>query len=86
MSNGALLEISSIQELFAEGADDHYVVGNTFKYTYYSLQHVPGMEGLQRVAILKIARPVSSLRNAIEKIGAATSQPPCVEGRRVRAH
>jgi hypothetical protein len=57
----------SIPEVYADGMGDAYVIGNVFKYVLFSYQRVPGMKGLHRVAVLKVARPVASIADAVRQ-------------------
>lgn len=67
MSVEEIYEPFAIQEIWADGMADAYVIGGVFKYTLFSFQKVPGMKGLHRVAVLKGARPLASIAEALKQ-------------------
>ncbi len=61
----------AVPEFWCDGATDHYVTSNVMKFTYFSLQKIPGLSGIHRVAILKIAQPIAGLdasRRCMERV------------------
>jgi hypothetical protein len=79
-----MIEMYGVQEIHADGADSHFIIGSTFKFTYFTLQKVPGMVGLQRVAVLKVAMPLGAMLNSIQKIDAALRSAPINEEGEIR--
>lgn len=61
----------AVSEVWCDGVADFYVAGSVLKFTYYSLQKIPGMTGFHRVAVLKVARPVSSMEESTTQMRAA---------------
>lgn len=74
MSSEEIYEPFAIQEIWADGMADAYVIGNVFKYTLFSFQRVPGMKGLHRVAVLKVARPLASIADAVKQAQVTINQ------------
>lgn len=70
-----IYEPFAITEVWADGMGDAYLIGNVFKYTLFSYQRVPGMTGLHRVAVLKVARPMASIADAVRQAKMIIDQP-----------
>ena len=70
----------AVPEYWCDGSGDHYVTRGVVKFTYFSMQRVPGLSGLQRVAILKIAHPVACLEESHQRLKRALVQSGALEG------
>lgn len=70
----------AVSEVWCDGTADFYVTGSVLKFTYYSLQKIPGMQGFHRVAVLKVARPISSLEDSTARMRDALRQSRAMNG------
>lgn len=62
---GDVLEPYAVQEVFADNLDNLRVINGVLHGTFYSLQEIDGV--LSKVAVIRMAMPVSSVPDACAK-------------------
>lgn len=73
MSDEAV-EPFAVQEIFFEGVTDLHIEQGMFKCILFSRQKAPGESAVHRVAIARLATPVSELPDIVQKFAIALTQ------------
>jgi len=65
--DGAVIEVCAMQEIFADGIDNIAVVNGVFHCVLYALQPAPISRELVKVAVGRVAMPMSQVPVAAGK-------------------
>lgn len=69
--DGELFELFATQEIFADNIENISIVNGVFRCTLFSLQIIPPARDPVKVAVVRVAMPVSSAGEAARKALAA---------------